>query len=506
MIARPVSPPLDPIGTAATEVDRVPPLRWREVGVAAVAVAVLLVVELVASHPRAAFTSGFWLDEYFTYLIATDPSPSHALEGLRSGIDATPPVYHALLAVVRRALPGVDARACFRGCSVVGMGLTLLALYAGLRAGFSRLPAATAVLAFIAHPLALRYTLEARSYSMLLAGIAGLAWGLRVPGWPGIALRVASAAVACSVQYLGIIPVAGVLTAELLFGPGAFRTRLRRILPGPLGACALIPLLPLLLHQKQTFGESWVDPFSPRNLVYVLAELFYPLPLLAVLVAWWASRLLGHRPFTPPERLRAIVPLAALIGVPAVIAAYSAVGDSLLVDRYMFATLLAIPALLASAIAETDRRLTTVVALGCLGLSVLLMRANVQRMEIEEQWFQRAADLARQPGADYALVFDSRHEAYPTWFAAPDLRARIGFLDLSTVDPATLYPIVRYEQRLHRQTAHVYDLPPTWDLATLRAKGRFRFLGNPMSLAALRRVLPLREVDPDLHIFEPLPH
>jgi len=62
-----------------------------------VALAVFGVAMVYLTDSTIMFTRRFWLDEYLTSLIVRDPSISHSIAAVKSGVDTNPPTYHLLL-------------------------------------------------------------------------------------------------------------------------------------------------------------------------------------------------------------------------------------------------------------------------------------------------------------------------------------------------------------------------------------------------------------------------
>jgi hypothetical protein len=218
----------------------------KEIAAAAALLGLTLIGQIAIAHPRTEFKTEYWFDEYLTYVIASDPSPQHATMALRAGVDGMPPLYYSVLRTTQW-ITGGDPQTVYRACSTAAMWIALVAIYATLRSALSVVVSAAAVLVFWSQPLITTYAIEGRPYAMLVAGIALLAWGLRMRGWPSVVMVMLAAAFTCSIHYLGIISVSLALAGELILGPDAIATRLRRIVPGIIGMAALLPILPMML-------------------------------------------------------------------------------------------------------------------------------------------------------------------------------------------------------------------------------------------------------------------
>lgn len=473
-----------------------------ELLLSAIVVALLLIAQIIIANPHTEYYRGYWLDEYFTWVIASDPNPVHALYAMRHGMGGMPPLFYSLAHLAHRLIGGPPI-AAYRIFSTVAMWIALLAMYATLRHAAGRLTSAVAVLVVWTHPLMARYAFEARPYAMMFAGAACLAWGLRLRGWIGIVMTFLAAVFTCTIHYLGLIPVAGMLLAELIFGPDTTADRIKRIIPGAIGACAFIPGIPLMLQQHRSTGAGWVQPISAHSTVQLLDELFFPLPLLAVLFFWWANRLLGI-PHDPVERtkLRRLVPMFAMFFVPAIAIGYSMTRQSMMVDRYMLVTLIAIPALVILPLAETSTALKTVLLILFLFGSTIIVRWNAVRLAGSQAYFDAIAQQAK--GNHYPLIFDLRNDALPVWFQHPELHSRIAQIDLSPSGSAPLPRLLNYAHHTDGETQQLYDFPPMWNVSTIAKHGPFIAEFN-YCMPEIQKLTPLQVLDQRRDIYKMSP-
>ena len=74
----------------------VPNASVQEMFLMALGSLVLLIVEVLMSHPRILFGRYLWIDELWTKLIESQPSVWQSLLALKHSGDPTPPVYYLL--------------------------------------------------------------------------------------------------------------------------------------------------------------------------------------------------------------------------------------------------------------------------------------------------------------------------------------------------------------------------------------------------------------------------
>ena len=219
---------------------------------AVVAVAVGVVLRFVA-------TSELWLDEALAVNIASLPL-GDLPDALRH--DGAPPLYYALLHVWMELFG--DGPVAVRALSgVASAGALPLAWAAGRRLG-GRTVACGALLLLASSPFAVRYATEARMYSLVvllvLAGHLALARALERPS-PGRLVAVAAVSGLLLLTHYWSLFLAAAVAAALL--PQARR-------PGDAGRCArrclaavgagflaLVPWLPVLIHQALHTGTPW---------------------------------------------------------------------------------------------------------------------------------------------------------------------------------------------------------------------------------------------------------
>jgi hypothetical protein len=216
---------------------------------------------VTCANAQILFTRRFWLDEYLTCLIVTDPSITHALAAVKDGVDTNPPVYHMLLRAFWKIIGGHPERTfrLFSGLCVCG---ALITTYALLRRSFRALPAIVAILAMTCSPLLVKQACEARFYGALLFAAVGFAFfycadpNVRRPRLR-LAMIAITAILTCTIHYFGVFALAGVMLGDWLVRP----LDRRRLLAAGAGVVALVALLPMAASQKRgLLVPTWIEP------------------------------------------------------------------------------------------------------------------------------------------------------------------------------------------------------------------------------------------------------
>lgn len=468
---------------------------FKEIGVAALLLAAMLAAQILAGHPHAQYHEGYWLDEYFTYLIANDPSWHHAMEILRTGIDGTPPLYHAIVRLAHDLIGG-EPIAAYRMCSTLAMWFALLCVYGVLRHGVSSGAAALAVVATWAHPMVARYAFEARSYSFWFAGTAAAAWAIRSTHWSRPVWLFLAAVFTCSVHYLGIVGLYFVLMGEVIVGPGKLSQRLLRILPAILGSAVLLFWLPLMRTQYRGMGATWIEPMHLVAAAHLLEQIFYAPMLMILLIGWGIDRYIS-KSSTTAALMPPLGGLFALVFIPLFFFVYSIVGEPLLVDRYFILTVLGLSAVVAALMSEIGRGVRRFLLVIFLILSTLIVRWHGS-IDAGLTFYENGlAANAERLGNNALLLFPTRHDLFELWFQHPELRGRLAMIDLTGID---LPRDIAFEQRTHRATWKMADLPPIIDIRQMPGVP-FQFLGEPSLLQKIGQKIPLEAVDPQWQVY-----
>ncbi len=232
-------------------------------------VAVGVVALLGGAVLRFSTTSSLWLDEALSVNIAQLPA-GDLVRWLRH--DGHPPLYYLLLHVWTDIFGTGDVAA--RAMSGVFGLLTLpLAWIAGRRRGGSLL--GWVAVTFVAlSPFAVRYSDEARMYSMVMflafAGYLLLDDVLR-RGNDGVLRLVGVAVVAAALLYthywsIWLLASAGLLVLWQAFrghGPAAKRSAWKAAGALVVGGLLFVPWLPSMLYQSGHTGTPWASPMRP---------------------------------------------------------------------------------------------------------------------------------------------------------------------------------------------------------------------------------------------------
>ena len=246
-------------------VDRSFNARWASPGNVSPAGWLIAGITLLAFAIRlSTFDQGLFADELSTAWVVLDHSLGHVLSTVRSNDEITPPLYFVLAWGSSKLGSNPDLirlPSLVAGVATVPIVYLLGARTVGRRAGL--LAAAIVTLS----PFLIYYSTEARSYSLMIALVAGAALALviavdgdRMGAW--FAYAALSAAAMYS-HYTAAFPLAGQLAWAWLYHPGA---RLR-LAGANVGALALFaPWIPGYLADQSsptTAILSALQPFNP---------------------------------------------------------------------------------------------------------------------------------------------------------------------------------------------------------------------------------------------------
>jgi hypothetical protein len=446
-------------------------LSWRELVVAFAALAALAVAELVLTGAWPLLTGHYWEDEFYTRMMVTDPSLSHALDALWHGApDQFPPVglllYRAVLA------PFSDpSEAHFRLISLAFAVLAVTAVYALARELLPRFPAFAVALAAWSHPLVLRHAFEARYYAAWLAAclwlLVALRWRAAAPGKLRYAALLAACAVAaCGLHWFGCLAVGLVVLGHLALAGGSARDRLRAVLPALAGVPVVLACLPLALAQRRSSPvATWIPPLGPRVLFFFVFETFGP----ALLVGWgmyavaWLLRLRKARS-QAGAGLPARAVLAGALGMallPLALVVISAVAQPALLARYALPGVIALLVPLAAAFRRLSRPwiTTTCVMFVFLG-AVEMSRQGNARKEFSQR-VDGIADSLRRTGSGTTVVFASARGLLPVAHYAPDLAERCALVVAGPHDALAQKHLSPFAAALADRCRRYYGLPRT---------------------------------------------
>jgi hypothetical protein len=254
----------------------------------AVGFAALITAQLVLTGALGLFANAPWFDECLTLAVAGDPDLAHGLRALSNGADTHPPVPYLLLRVFAAPFGGVEAGAA-RLLSLTATWAALVLVQRILRRALPLWPAVAGALFVWATPLVLREAVNGRAYGLWMAAAAAFAASLvssrhgSRPVAQGLAVA-ASAALLCSVHYLGILTLALIAAADLAADPRPLRTRLRGLAPALAGGIALLATLPILRGQQAAYEVStWLPTLTASSGLLSLRVLL-PDPWIMLLV------------------------------------------------------------------------------------------------------------------------------------------------------------------------------------------------------------------------------
>ncbi len=440
------------------------PVSRRERTLLPLGLALLVGAHLAAADAWSRFGRHLWLDEVYTHALVADPDFGHMMRALADGVETHPPALYVLLRGFT-TLAGVGD-AALRIFSVLCVLVALAGVYLTLRRAYSAFVAGAATAAVWCHPLVLHYGFEARHYALWLAGLAWLAYFLAryraaraakepAVGWGG-ALAAASVLV-CTTHYFGVVSVALVFGGATLVRPAPGSARLAGLVPIAAGVAALTACAPLLVGQRRaTTVPTWVAPPSTATLrAFGFGLLPVPYLVLAVL-ALLVLVAVARRARGGPERA-ALVGLGCLLLMPALLVAFSYTVQSVLVDRYAVATVLAVAPLTAVLAARLPRPVTVLFLLVLAALS----GGDLRRRAAEDRARDGRADeliAAVRDSTDGPVLFERPHELYMICHAAPDLAGRC-FLHDFEAGASTPAPARVFMRDLARRYARYYERP-----------------------------------------------
>lgn len=236
------------------------------------AVVATLVVGVVA---RFATSSPLWLDEALSVNIARLPL-GDLPDALRH--DGSPPLYYVILHGWME-LVGTGTVAVRALSGLFGVAALPLAWLAGRRLG-GRSVAWASLLVAAASPFAIRYSTEARMYSLLmllvLCGLLAVQRLLAGGGrGPAVALGSVTGALLLTHYWAFYLVGAAALALALLAfrGEDEERPRARRALVAmAAGALLFVPWVPTFLHQLANTGTPWGRPGGLRSILDTVVE------------------------------------------------------------------------------------------------------------------------------------------------------------------------------------------------------------------------------------------
>jgi len=459
-----------------------PPLRPRELLLAAILIAVVGAGLMRAAGAFDLIDRPLWLDEVLTWLLVTDPSWAHMFAALRGAVDTNPPGLHVLMRIF--CAPFGDGPAPMRVFAVVSIYLALLGVYVGLRRAFGVLPAAAGVAALASNELVVFHAFEARFYGPLLAASVWAAVLLQAMQSTRRTVLVGAAAgivsiILCTLHYFGVFSLLCVVGAILLFDYNPLKRKLMLLLPAGAGLIALAACLPMFLAQRTGLATTtWVDPTDMPRLRAFLLDVLSVWPLLLLAAVWGATRLFRGPSSEKPPSWRASAPLASLGAVAVIVVIFSIVVQPALIDRYAIAAVVINSVLAASIVSRVRVAIQAVMVIGLIVLTLLpgpastgtgwkmrdspLVRRTERWKTFELNLQDLTADLRSIP-PQRALLFTHRQALYPAAWFAPEMRDRMFYYDplIPPGTPGKHHDI--YEADMARRVEFFYGWPKVLD-------------------------------------------
>jgi hypothetical protein len=237
-----------------------------------------------------------------------------------------------------------------------------------------------------------------------------------------------------------------------------------------------------------------------------------PLPLFIAVAIWAIGRLVQQKTSIgitndspPPDRRPlwiAAVPMFALVLVPMIIIAFSAVVQSALIPRYAISAALPLAAFVALLAKNRSATLLFLMALALSGFSVLELHSVASSRAGD---LKQLADWRDETAADPAglpIIFADRADATRLAAFAPDLAPRISIFDQRQTD-ISLRDFRTYELEMTGKVANFYPTPPLILPEQLAKLGQFHLIvSDPADMQNILLELPLKHDGKT--IYEPL--
>jgi hypothetical protein len=451
--------------------------------------ALAISLQLWLARAGSLFTRHFWLDEFYTHTLVTDPSLSHAMKALSAGVETHPPALYLSMRVFT-ALIGRQDELALRMFAFLAAMMALLGIYRTLRLSFPIWASVAGIMAVWAHQVLQRQAFEARFYIPWVAAIVWYCYflvrsrdGSDLILWLGIA---ATAVYACTVHYFGIVTLTLVLGAELTWRLRSDRPLASALIPSLAGPLALACCLPMLVEQRHaTTVTSWIKYPEAKNVIGLIGDIYVePAIAMCLGVAWLgtlfsASSMAVYRPLL---RLNRQVGLSALLLLPIVLIIFSYSIQPALVDRYSLPAVVGLAPAVAWLFARVPWRWTLLAILIFLAQGgwqlynqALLMRARDRDTQALIGVLEARTDseliLYESPGEQY-LVCHYGHR-YGT---QQDLFRRSYLIDFEKGEIEYEPESRIFVRDLARQYAKFYGLPAIMKCSDLRAGYKHAYL------------------------------
>lgn len=336
---------------------------------------VLFTAAFLATTLVKARAKPFWHDEVFTVVLASLPSAPATWSAFRAGIDLSPPLT-ALLTRLTQAPDGPGPVAS-RVPSIAAFWIASLLVFAIVRRRANAAMAVTAAL-LLYHTAAYRFAIEARGYSLALAGSVMACYG-----WLEAAsvrrrnvhlvLLAAGLAAAVWAHYFAVL-----IALPIVIGESVRVWRDRRIdwgVAAALGgaAAATLPLVPLAtagVSQARTFWTRQTSAGISETYFFLISPLleWILFPAAAIVAIAAVVRVICKRPQEPQTTLPAheLIAGCVVLALPAACAVALGMFGPGMVPRYAIFSTGVMAAAVAIAIWQVADRPPLVATLLCL--------------------------------------------------------------------------------------------------------------------------------------------
>lgn len=332
----------------------------------------LLLAYAVVRGVFGASAAPFWVDEFCTLSVSTEPGIKGILGALHHGVDSAPPVFYLIEKASLKL--SRNRELAMRLPSIAAFPCMLLCVFAFLRRRSGDLIACLCCLLFFSTTLFTIYSTDGRSYGMVIACIAfAMVCYQRLPSAGWAALLGLSLALAESLHYFAMFAMAPFWLAE---GVAVLRTRRIRWPVWLALACGLLPLLafwPLLASYRAFYGSHIVFQHPPMGKIpeywgsYFLVDSPFGAGLAVVALAaiLWTLLPRDGRAFSAidEKELTEGTLLAGLVVLPVIAFVLVRLSHAILTNRYMLASILGIAAGAAGALSLARPKIVALFAL-----------------------------------------------------------------------------------------------------------------------------------------------
>lgn len=402
-------------------------------------------------------TRQLWMDEVHSWLLVTDPDPSHAMQALRDGVDFNPPTWF----LVTRWFTGRDRVATeltLRGLSAFWMFLAVVGMYMLLTRRFSVAVSLTAMLLTMRHPLLIHQSTEIRFYGFWCAAVVGVC--LTITWIPQrrltLALQFLIAAVLSSVvatcHYFGILSltlVCGAMLFPVIVQKQPLRSRSLMLAATSMsaGVGSLLLCLPFLIGQRSALSRpTWISPATVSDTLLFLQAMIplWPIALCAVAaaVSRAAAKAALRRNADPTgvneatvvsptvhSARSSLLPLLSLLAMPLVIVLFAWCLQPALVTRYAIVGALGLAPLFALMLQGCSQRILGTTFL--VGFAALTSSIHdcVAQWKADGTARDRLVQELRQCPDKAVLIAENRILWMPILYHAPELASRFRMAD-----------------------------------------------------------------------------